>query len=129
MATKTYRCKRSFAIGAGGTNRVIRAGDIIAAGDPRFRQYKHLLGDPKFFESAEEYIERTIEQATAEPGEKRNVATRPSPGRKAAKKAAKAKDPEPKPETKAKDPEPDPEPEGTDSGQAPESDATKEASQ
>lgn len=90
MATKTYRCKRSFVLGANGANRVIRVGDIIAAGDPRFKQYKHLLGDPKFFETSDAFIERTIEQATAAPGEKRAVG-RPAAPRKAAKTPPKSK--------------------------------------
>lgn len=80
---KTYRCKQSFVIGAGGANRVIRAGDIVAANDPRFKQHKHLF-ESKYFESSDDFIERTVEQATAEPGERRSLT---KPVRKAAKKA------------------------------------------
>lgn len=90
---KTYRCKQSFVIGVGGANRAIRSGDVIAANDPRFKKYQHLLGDPKFFESTDDYLERTVsavEQASAEPGEKRTV-TKP---RKAAVRKATAKKPE-----------------------------------
>lgn len=95
---KTYRCKQSFALGIGGTNRVIRAGEIVAENDPRFRQHKHLFSS-KFFESSDDYIERTVEQATAAPGEKRTV-SRGVAARKATKAAAKAPESGSKPDTK-----------------------------
>lgn len=87
---KTYRCKQSFVIGVAGTNRAIRTGDIVSANDPRFKQYKHLF-ESKYFEPSDTYIERTVEEATADPGEKRTV-TKPAPARKATKRAAKPKE-------------------------------------
>lgn len=110
---KIYRCKQSFVIGVAGANRAIRVGDIVSSNDPRFKQYKHLF-DSKYFESSDTYIERTVEEATAGPGEKRTV-TKPVLARKvaAAKKTAaksKAKTAEPsgkseaEPKTESKDP-------------------------
>lgn len=77
MAIK--RCRASFAVSVNGVPRMVTAGQLVEASDPVIKGREHL------FEDAETYVsERApkVEQATAEPGEKRSV------GRPAAKKAA-----------------------------------------
>jgi hypothetical protein len=68
---KTYRCKLSFVVGVAGTNRVVRTGELISGNDPRVKNHQDLLRNEKYFEPAQDYIDRTIEEATAVPGEKR----------------------------------------------------------
>lgn len=66
-----YRCLQSFAFG----DWVIREGDVVRDDDPRFsgRDY---FASKDHFESLAEYATRhtsEVEQATAEPGERRSV--------------------------------------------------------
>ena len=72
MAIK--RCISPFSVwDSAGTPRVIAGGELIADSDPAY------AGHEAMFEDVETHVERTsgkVEQATAEPGEKRTVSTR-----------------------------------------------------
>ncbi|MFG2328253.1 hypothetical protein ACGFMM_01370 [Streptomyces sp. NPDC048604] len=77
MAIK--RCKASFAVVVNGAPRVVTAGQLVDENDPIVR------GREVNFEDVETYVSERkarVEQATAEPGERRSV------GRPAAKKSA-----------------------------------------
>lgn len=101
MAIK--RCKASFAVVVNGAPRVVTAGQLIDDSDPVVK------GREASFEDVETYVSERksrVEQATADPGEKRSV------GRPAAKKAsAPAKKAAAKPESKVEQT-----PEGNDDG-------------
>lgn len=80
MAIK--RCKSSFAVQIGGAPRVVPAGALLDESDPVIK------GREAYFEDVETYVSDRapkVEQATAEPGERRSV-TRPARKRAAAKK-------------------------------------------
>lgn len=89
MAIK--RCKASFAVSVNGVPRMVTAGQLVDASDPVIK------GREALFEDVETHVADKaarqapkVEQATAEPGEKRSVAPRQQ-----AKKTAPSK-PEPK---------------------------------
>lgn len=80
------RCKASFAVSVNGVPRMVTAGQLVDASDPVIK------GREALFEDAETYVSDRaprVEQATAEPGERRSVLPR-----KAAAKKAAAKPPE-----------------------------------
>ena len=80
MAIK--RCKASFAVSVNGVPRMVTAGQLVEASDPVIKGREHL------FEDAETYVSDRapkVEQATAEPGERRSVLP---PRKQTAKKAA-----------------------------------------
>ncbi|MEU4133652.1 hypothetical protein [Streptomyces wuyuanensis] len=101
MAIK--RCKASFAVMVNGAPRVVTAGQLVDDSDPVVK------GREANFEDVDTYVSERkarVEQATADPGEKRSV------GRPAAKKtAAPVKKAAPKPEVK-QEPKAEPENEG-----------------
>jgi hypothetical protein len=65
MAETTYRIRESFMVPDGDTGmpRVLQAGDFLPASDPLAKTHRHLL----------EPLSEVVEQATAAPGEKRDV--------------------------------------------------------
>jgi hypothetical protein len=74
MAIK--RATASFVAYIAGVPRVVHAGDLIEETDPIVRGREHLFGE------IADHVTRSrppVEQATAEPGERRSV--RPSAGR------------------------------------------------
>jgi hypothetical protein len=75
------RCKASFSAVIGGAPRVINEGTLVEDGDPILTGREHL------FETVETFMsDRSappVEQATAEPGERRTV--RKPPARKTTK--------------------------------------------
>ncbi len=72
------RCKAALILMPGGRPRVISTGDLIDDSDPVVKGY------PQHFEDVETYVsdrsDSQVEQATAEPGEKRSF--RKPPARK-----------------------------------------------
>ncbi|SDN17891.1 hypothetical protein [Streptomyces wuyuanensis] len=77
MAIK--RCRAAFAVSVNGVPRMVTVGQLVDASDPVIK------GREALFEDVDTYVsERApkVEQATADPGEKRSV------GRPAAKKTA-----------------------------------------
>ena len=64
-----FRCKHPFSFDVDGVSRVVSAGDVVSTADPAFKDRQEL------FEPLEPYLNRRagIEQATADPGEKRSV--------------------------------------------------------
>ncbi|HEY9353008.1 MAG TPA: hypothetical protein VIP28_07155 [Nocardioides sp.] len=75
MAIK--RCKAPFSVWTNGVPRVISGGQLVEDSDPVYKGHEHL------FEDVETYMsERSskVEQATAEPGEKRAVSPRATRG-------------------------------------------------
>lgn len=91
-----FRVKAPFAVDQGGIQRVLRAGDLVDDADPAFK------GREAFFEPVEVEVARAasrIEQASAAPGEKRNVSRR-----RAAKSAPAAKRAAAKPADKPAEP-------------------------
>lgn len=90
------RCKASFAVIVNGAPRVVTAGQLVSDDDPVVK------GREANFEDVETYVSERkarVEQATADPGEKRSVA-RPAVKKTAApiKKAAAKPEAEPKSE-------------------------------
>jgi hypothetical protein len=80
-----HRCKSPFSTRVKGMPRVVAAGELVDDSDPVFKGREHL------FESVDVYVERvdkkrvsnvTVESATANPGEVRQV-TKPRKPRKA----------------------------------------------
>lgn len=86
------RCKAAFAASVNGTPHMFKVGQLVDGDDPVIK------GREGLFEDVETYVSdrsaSRVEQATADPGEKRSV------GRAAAKKAA-AKRPETQPDPSA----------------------------
>lgn len=79
----TLRCKDSFAAFVKGVPRVVSGGQLVDSSDPVVK------GREKYFEAVDAFMERRrpqVEQATAEPGEVRQV----SKPKKTAKTAAKS---------------------------------------
>ncbi len=72
------RCKAAFVVYRDGQPRIFNPGGLVDESDPIVSEY------PDNFEDVETYVsDRTagpVEQATAEPGEKRNL-RRPMPAR------------------------------------------------
>lgn len=70
------RCKASFTMFVGGSPRIVNAGDLVDKNDPVIK------GREALFEDVETYVsDRTpapVEQATAAPGERRDVRSRRS---------------------------------------------------
>ncbi|MEU0393815.1 hypothetical protein ABZ208_13730 [Streptomyces sp. NPDC006208] len=88
MAIK--RCKASFAVVMNGAPRVITAGQLVDSDDPVIK------GREASFEDVETYMSdraARVEQATAEPGEKRSVS--PPAAKKTAAKKTSASKPDP----------------------------------
>jgi len=79
------RCTEAFAFSDKGVERVVRPGDLVDQNDPLVK------GREQWFETVEANVhrmtDRTVEQATAAPGEKRARRSRRS-----AEPAAPAKD-------------------------------------
>lgn len=69
MAVK--RCKAAFAVFVNGSPRMLNPGVLVDESDPIVKSHPH------FFEDVETYVSdragERVEQATAEPGEKRTV--------------------------------------------------------
>lgn len=100
MAATVYRCKQSFTTSVDGRRRSYSAGDLVLDDDP-VNPARH----PNF-EEVSEYVRRTrpgvkreepkpepvVEQATAEPGEKRSVGRPPGRPRKNAVRRPVASD-------------------------------------
>ncbi|MEU3899742.1 hypothetical protein [Streptomyces sp. NPDC045251] len=85
-----HRCVRSFSF----DKWTIREGTLVSADDPRFAKRKDLLTG-RHFETLEDYSSRAsaaVEQATADPGEKRSV-TEPAKRTQPAKKTAAKQQP------------------------------------
>lgn len=90
-----HRCKSPFSTRINGVPRVVTGGELVDDSDPVFK------GREAHFEAVETYVDRladkrvsnvTVEQATAEPGELRQVSKpKRGPGRPRKAKA----DPEP----------------------------------
>lgn len=81
MAIK--RCRASFAVSVGGVPRMVTVGQLVEASDPVIKGREHL------FEDVETHVSDRalkVEQATADPGERRSVL--PPRKQSAAKKAA-----------------------------------------
>lgn len=75
----TYRCKHPFAFDVDGVSRVVVVDEVVSSDDPTFARRQELFANDDLFEPLEDYISRRtgVEQATAEPGEKRGL-TRPA---------------------------------------------------
>ncbi|WP_406730898.1 hypothetical protein [Streptomyces sp. NBC_01794] len=96
MAIK--RCVAAFAASADGTPRMYTVGLLVDASDPIIKGREHLFEDVETHVADKAARQAPkVEQATAEPGEKRSVAPRQQ-----AKKAAPSK-PEPKAAAKSDD--------------------------
>jgi hypothetical protein len=78
------RCKDAFAVFVNGAPRMLAAGSLVDDGDQIVADY------PANFEDVETFVsDRTaahVEQATAEPGEKRNVRKPPARAASSTKK-------------------------------------------
>ena len=75
------RAKSSFSAVIGGTPRVVTEGTLVEDGDPILRGREHLFETVETFMSdrAPQSTEKApVEQATAEPGEKRTVRKPPA---------------------------------------------------
>lgn len=71
---KIFRAKKAVAFARkGGGTQVIPADKVLREDDPIFAGRKDLLNDASLFEPLDDYLDRTVEQATAEPGDKRTV--------------------------------------------------------
>lgn len=82
-----YRCKHPFAFDVDGVSRVVAVDEVVSSDDPAFAKRQELFGNGDLFEPLEDYLSRRtgVEQATADPGERRGVtrpATRGAAGRK-----------------------------------------------
>jgi len=85
MAIK--RCKASFAVSANGVPRMVTAGQLVDANDPVIKGREALFEDVETFMSDKAARQAPkVEQATAEPGEKRSVAPPRAPAKKTAAK-------------------------------------------
>lgn len=107
MAIK--RCKASFAVIVNGAPRVVTAGQLVDDSDPVVK------GREASFEDVETYVSERkarVEQATADPGERRSVGRPPAKKAAAPAKKAAAK-PEATPEAKQ---EPKAEPKSNEGG-------------
>ena len=74
----TLRCKEPFAADIAGVPRVVAAGQLLDSNDPIIK------GRDRFFEPVDVFMERRaprVEQATAEPGEKRSLPRRKPSGK------------------------------------------------
>ncbi|TDB88347.1 hypothetical protein E1264_11740 [Actinomadura sp. KC216] len=90
---KIYRAKKAVAFARpGGGNRIIPADKIVRDDDPILTGRRDLLADESLFEPLDDYLDREVEQATADPGEKRAVTRARRP--RAAKLDASNKTPE-----------------------------------
>lgn len=71
----TYRCKHPFAFDVDGVSRVVVVDEVVSTDDPAFTARQELFTNSDLFEPLEDYVARRtgVEQATAEPGEKRSV--------------------------------------------------------
>ena len=81
---KIYRCKQAVAFDRpDGTGSVIAAEQVVSSDDPMFKGRQDLFEEGAgLFEPFEDFTARqasSVEQATAEPGEKRSVAKRQQP--------------------------------------------------
>lgn len=89
MAIK--RCKAAFAVSVNGVPRMVTVGQLVDASDPVIKGREALFEDVETFMSDKAARQAPqVEQATAEPGEKRSVA---APARKPPAKKAAAKPP------------------------------------
>jgi hypothetical protein len=66
------RCRESFTVWTKGSPRVVAAGDLVDAGDPVVKGREHLFEDVDAFMASRS---ARAEQATAAPGERREVST------------------------------------------------------
>jgi len=89
MAIK--RCKAAFAVSVSGVPRMVTVGQLVDASDPVIKGREHLFEDVETHVSEKAARQAPkVEQATAEPGEKRSVAP---PARKPLAKKTAAKPP------------------------------------
>lgn len=90
MAIK--RCVAAFAASVDGAPRMYTVGLLVDASDPIIKDREHLFEDVETH-VAEKAARQSpkVEQATAEPGEKRSVSPPPAAKKVAAKKAAPGK--------------------------------------
>lgn len=80
------RCKESFAIFVNGTPRMLTAGSLVDDADQIVADYPANFEDVEAFVSSRSATQ--VEQATAEPGEKRFVRKPPTARAKTAKEGS-----------------------------------------
>lgn len=92
---KIYRCKQAVAFDRpDGTGSVIGADQVVSSDDPMFDGRQDLFKRTELFEPFEDFAARqtsTVEQATADPGEKRSVTKRQAPPARRGKAAEQSK--------------------------------------